>query len=223
LFGLAAVLALGGLVKADLLNYQISSSSSVTAYTDGSNGLAIDTAMAPGVANGTEAFSLDDGDSYTFDFFQIWTDESTINPDDVISQDITADLDFTAPPGVTVEIDGQTVGTDRPIEFRGHVIGTLGTGAEVTWDDVPPIDVIAGDREFNVSLSDTWFNSFLGFYVPGELFAGTVEATVTQISGTLTSVDSPAVAPLPASSYAGAALLAMLMLGRRALRRISVD
>jgi hypothetical protein len=219
LVALLAVIGLGLSAKADTLNYEISSASSVSAYTSGNNGLAIDTAMAPNILNGTEQFTLSDGESETFDFFKIWSTESTINSDDVTPQSITADLDFAVPTGVTVTIGGQTVGSDKPIKFFGHVIGTIGTGADVSWDDLP-IVVTTADRVFDVSLSDTTFNSVFGFYVPGPALAGTVEATITQVSsGSITPVGGPVAVPVPASVYGGAVLAGLMLLGRLGFRR----
>lgn len=211
---------------ADTMNYQVSSSSSVSAYTNGSNGLAIETAIAPNILNGLEQFTLDDGQSETFNFFKIWSDETTINSDDTVSQDITANLDFDVPAGVVITIGGQTVGTDNTIQFRGHVLGTIGTGADVTWDNLP-IVVTTLDRVFDVSLSDTEFNSLFGVYVPGELLAGTVKATITQVSSsTISPNQGPIAAPLPASFYGGAMLslaLAALRFGRRTGRPVRCE
>jgi hypothetical protein len=118
-------------------------------------------------------------------------------------------------------VGGETVGTDKPIKFFGYVIGTIGTGANVSWDGLP-IEITAGDRVFDVSLSDTSFNSVLGFYIPGQLFAGTVDATITQVSSTSISAAGGPVAPLPASIYGGA-LLGAILLGSRVIRRMVAD
>jgi hypothetical protein len=215
---LLAVIGLGMSAKADTLNYQVSSASSVSAYVSGDNGLAIETAIAPDILNGTEQFSLGDGDSETFDMFSIWSTESTINADDTLPMDITASLAFTVPTGTTVTIGGQTVGTNTPIKFLGHVIGTIGTGADVTWDGLP-IVVTTSDRVFDVSLNDTTFNSVFGFYVPGPALAGTVEATVTQVSGALVPAGGPVAAPIPSSVYGGTMLAVLMLLGRLGFRR----
>ncbi|HEY1684267.1 MAG TPA: hypothetical protein VGG19_05865 [Tepidisphaeraceae bacterium] len=217
-----SIIGIGASTQADTLNYEVSATSSVTANTNGNAGLAIQTAVTHNILNGSESFDLSDNQSETFNFFQIWTDESTINSDDTTPLDITASLAFNVPAGVIVTIDGQTVGADKTIKFLGHVVGTIGTGAEVTWDSLP-IQVATADRTFDVSLSNTTFDSFLGVFVPGKALAGTVQATITQVSSDLQPSFSPAAVPAPASFCGGSMLVGLMFLGRRAMRRTAAQ
>src|SRR3954453_23314357 len=55
------------------------------------------------------AFTINDGGSFTFSLFDIWTDETKISADDLISSPISATINFTDPlTGATV--NGITVG-----------------------------------------------------------------------------------------------------------------
>src|SRR3954452_8791768 len=87
------------------LNYTLAGGS-VTADT-AEPGLVIGTMVKPTVT-GT-SFSLADGGSFTFSFFDIWTDEPKIESDDLVASSISATLNFTDPfTGATVS--GITVG-----------------------------------------------------------------------------------------------------------------
>jgi hypothetical protein len=148
--------------------YQISNGS-VTAQSS-EPGLVIDT-MVKATVPGT-SFNLDDGQSFTLSFFDIWTDETKVNGDDQIPYAISATLNFSDPfTGATV--NGVTVGGSF---FKG-----LSQWGEVTWNG--PVTVsLSGDRVFQISLSDEHFNFGFGGIEEGMMCGATVEATITQIS-----------------------------------------
>jgi hypothetical protein len=173
-------------------HYEIGSGT-VTAQTT-EPGLVIDT-MVKSTLPGTE-FTIDNGQSFTFSFFDIWTNEPTINPDDTVSAPISATLNFIDPfTGAT--INGITVGGTW---FKG-----LSQWGQVTWNG--PVDVtLPGDRAFQITLSDATFNYGFGGLNEGMMCGATVDATVTQISS-----DSPDIGTVPDAG--GTAMLLGIALG----------
>jgi hypothetical protein len=127
-------------------------------------GLEINTQVNGGIAG--LGFALNDGDSITFPFFDIWTPEGSIQGDDLASVPITATLNFSLP-SIGADLSGVT--------FGGSVI--IFQWGKVEWG--APVTVTTGDREFEVSLSDEVFN--FGFFGLGKQGA-TVSATVRQVS-----------------------------------------
>ena len=118
------------------------------------------------------SFTIDNGASFTFSFFDIWTDEATIHRDDKVGSPISATLNFIDPfTGATV--NGVTVGGSW---FKG-----LSQWGQVTWNG--PIQVsVPGDRVFQITLSDVTFNYGFGGLNEGMMCGATVDATITQIS-----------------------------------------
>src|SRR5947199_136290 len=115
----SALLLLASSALAASLNYTLASGS-VTADT-AEPGLVIGTMVKRTVAGMT--FSLDNSQSFTFDFFDIWTDEPKINADDLVSSSISATLNFTDPfTGATV--NGITVG-GKTVLFLGDALVVL--------------------------------------------------------------------------------------------------
>jgi hypothetical protein len=154
------------------LNYEIGSGSSVTAHNSG-DGLVIKTELSPTLSS--QAFTLNDGQSYTFNFFRIWTDESMVDSDDTVAKLITARLDFDVP-DIGAKIYGLT--------FSGTYYGY--SGGAVVWND--PVTVIAGDREFTVNLNNAYFDVAQGGL--GDTPA-TITATVKQIRSGGSSIPVP--------------------------------
>src|SRR4051812_9267742 len=148
-------------------------------YTIGSGSVSADTAE-PGLVIQTlvkptvpgTSFTLNDGGSFTFAFFDIWTNEPTINADDLVSSPISATLNFTNPfTGATV--NGITVG--------GKWNSGLSQWGTLTWNG--PITVnIPNDRSFTISLTDATFNYGFGGLQEGMVCGATVSATITQTS-----------------------------------------
>jgi len=180
LVALAVVGALCIPVQADLVHYEIGPGSSVSANQG--LGLIINTAVV--VPTGS-ANDLNDGGSWTFDFFDIWTTENSVDWDDILVPGaISATLNFAAPPG-SAEVTGQTF---------AFTLGFASTGVLV-WQG--PDTVTSGGVTYEVSLSDEFFNGKWGTRLnPGREHGATVQATVTQLSsGQGSPVPAPA-APL---------------------------
>jgi hypothetical protein len=114
---------------------------------------------------------MNDGQSFTFRFFDIWTDETTVNDDDTFARPISATLNFSVP-DFYAEIGGDTVG----INFLGII-----QAGQVIWDDPAPT-FTAGDRKFTIDLSNETFNLGLFGLSGGQHFGASVDATVTQVS-----------------------------------------
>jgi MYXO-CTERM domain-containing protein len=188
-------LAFGGTV----LTYDVSEDGSYVggdALTD--PGLTISYALVDGLDD--TVFTLDDGESETFDFFEIWTDEKWLNCDDLDDQSIEANLAFDLPPGATANVQGST---DGKIYVKGFLVIAYG---KLEWDG--PVTVVADDRVFTVSLSDEYFNAGYFGLNPGQKYGATVQATITQT----------AAAPLPPAVVMGMALLGGLFAARRRRR-----
>jgi hypothetical protein len=160
-------------------------------------GLVIKTAFVAGLDN--EIFDLENGESHTFDFFKIWTDEGSINTDDLDDQDVTAVLGFDLPPGTQVHVEGSSTGL---VAFYG-----LFQGGGVSWDG--PVTVTTSDRVFTVELSDEEFNWGLFGLNDGYRHGAIVEATVTQVSAV----------PLPSAAWLGFVLLGGIATVRRIRRK----
>lgn len=173
-------------------HYEVGSGSFVSANTT-DPGLVIGTAVDGSLSG--KSFNLNDGQSSTFSFFQIWTPETYSNAgEDTVPKNISATLDFTDPTtGVTVK--GVTFGGSFMIWQYGSV----------TWNG-PVVVNVPGDRSFLVSLNDATFDKGL-FGLKGSQGCGaTIKATVKQISSV----------PDGAST---ASLLGLALLGLGALRQ----
>jgi hypothetical protein len=163
--------AFQGLMAVPLV-YDIGTGSYVTANT-ADPGLVIETSLNAGLPG--VGFTLNDGQSSTFAFFNIWTNEDSVNNDDTVAKPISAYLDFAVPmPNSGTTVDGETYGV------RTGFLGNIQYG-QLVWDG--PVIVTSADREFVITLSDETFNY-------GELWAtgckgATVEATVTQRSSSV--------------------------------------
>lgn len=121
------------------------------------------------------------GDSTTFDLFDIWTDETTVNAgEDTVAKPISVTFDFTNPELFGGNVDGSTVGN--------RILFGLIQNGKLTWDN-------DGDATFNfwgggrlgVHLTDVTFNAGLFGLKEGPSHGGTVEATFT-----LNAVPEPA-------------------------------
>lgn len=110
------------------------------------------------------------GESKTVDLFKIWTDETTINRDDLAEKPIAVDFQFALPEMFGGTVEGDTFGK------RGF-FGILQTG-KVEWGS-PSILTFGNGGELEVSLSDEIFNFGLFGTTPGAEHGATVEATFT--------------------------------------------
>jgi hypothetical protein len=163
-----SLLLLASSGSATPMHYEIGSAS-VTANT-AEPGLVIDTMVKPTVA-GT-SFTINDGGSFTFSLFDIWTNEPTINADDQVACAISATISFINPfTGATV--NGITVG--------GSWMKGLSQWGELTWNG-PVTVTVPGDRTFQISLSNATFNYGFGGLNEGMMCGTTIDATITQLS-----------------------------------------
>jgi hypothetical protein len=178
-------LLLPALAAASLLALTLPNASAVQyTYTIGSGlvygnhadpGLVLSYQLSSSLA-GTK-FSLNDGQSTTFDFFKIWTNETSVNPDDKQQKPISASLNFTDPFS-SASLGGITFGgsTWYGVE-SGKLVWTTG-----------PATVTAGGLTYSVALSDVAFNTGFLDLREGARYGAMVKATVTQIGSGYTSV-----------------------------------
>jgi VPDSG-CTERM motif len=172
---LAAVVLFAVIPKASAIpmTYEIGNGSIVTGSSS-DPGLVIKTSIVSGFEN--IAFALDDGQSKTFNFFKIWTDEADVGDDDIFKnkQVITASLDFDVP--------------DEALSLSGHTFGVSGLlqSGKIEWTG--PATFTVGDRTFSIALSNEEFNKGLWGLNEGEKYGAYVEATVKQISSSRVSV-----------------------------------
>jgi hypothetical protein len=173
-------------------SYELGTGSFVSANTT-DPGLTINTAIDSGVSG--KAFTLNDNQSTSFKFFQIWTTEGSVNAgEDTSPKSISAVLDF-ADPSTGAIIKGVT--------FGGYFL--IAQYGAVTWNGPVVVDV-PGDRSFMVTLNNATFDTGIFGLSGGQCKGATIKATVKQISSV----------PDGAST---AALLGLAFLGIGALRQ----
>lgn len=143
------------------------------------------------------------GDSVTFRLFDIWTNETALNWDDLVARAIEAVFNFTAPPPpFGGSVDGDTVA------------GTLlfASGGLLEWDGSSILTFGAlGDGQLEVSLSDEVFNIGLGTtFKPGKKHGASVDVTFTLLAEATAEVPEPVTLGL-----LGAGLLGLGFAARR--------
>lgn len=203
----ATALLLGGAMEAHAISmsYEISGGS-VLANTETDDGLNILTQISDDLPG--YSFSLDDGESETFPFFKIWTDEGTVNlREDTVPKSISATLNFSDPTGLSADVPGVTFGANLFIFQTGIVL----------WGG--PSIVTAGDRTFSLELDDAIFNSGLFGMKPGEEKGGWINATITQTSSRTLTGTPPTNVPEAASTLVllGAGVAALIGFKRKVL------
>jgi hypothetical protein len=115
----------------------------INAY-GGSNGLEIETSYD---ANNPFSKTLTgNGASTTFDLFDIWTDEGSLDSSDLQHKDITVNFHFTAPGNQSGSVTGDTYGLN----------GQINEGV-VTWDG--PLTLNFGATSLKITLSNATFNA----------------------------------------------------------------
>jgi hypothetical protein len=140
--------------------------------------------------------------SYSFDLFEIWTDEPNVNGNNQVMKPISVEFTVTSPPppfGGTV--DGDTAG------IRFLLIYQAGT---VTWDGPVTLNYPGGgDGKLRISLSDETFNTGLFGLNKGQGYGATVKATFY-------NKEDPTPAPEPATlTVLGLGLAGLGLLRRR--------
>jgi hypothetical protein len=161
------ILVLSVLIFAGISGVALADSFTLSSYTvtpsSADPGLMINTSN---ILLNPYSFNLTPGQSATVDLFNIWTPESTLNPDDLASKQISVAFIFSSPLMSGIET-GQTVG-------QYNFFGLVQQGS-VTWGS--PLDIsFGGTGHFLIDLSDETFNS--GFMGLGNCGA-VVEAKVT--------------------------------------------
>ena len=185
------------------MHYEIASGSVIADSAE--PGLVIQTLVKPTVP-GT-AFTLDNSGTFTFSFFDIWTNEPKIENDDLTASPISATLNF-ADPLTGATVNGITVG--------GKWMQGLSQWGSLVWNG--PVTVTVADRTFTIALSNADFNYGFGGLNEGMICGATVSATITQ----LTSAAPPEIVQPPQVPESGktAFLLGSALVGLRLLARI---
>lgn len=199
-----------GSAHADSLYYEVGSNSSVRANSG--EGLTIKTALSPSLAS--RSFRLNDGQSTSFRFFDIWTEEGRVDADDRTARSITATLRFSDPLS-EANVDGNTMG----VSLKGILQFGL-----VTWN--APAVVSVADRKFKVNLTDAAFNWGLFGLNEGQRYGASIYATVTQLESTVVTPPpppppSPVLTPLPSAAWGGLVLLGGIFAAHKIRRRIA--
>jgi hypothetical protein len=169
-----ALLASAPLPNAIALPYTVSGGNVVANQGDG---LIINTSLNLPATPFT--FNLNDGQSETFSFFKIWTNEEAVNSDDLAEKSIYATLYFSDP------LTEATVGG---VTFGGSILWGLAQWGQVQWETPAPTFTAPDGRVFQVTLSDEIFNEGLFGLDEGRKYGATVKATVKQIGSSYTSV-----------------------------------
>jgi len=189
------------------MDYQIGSGSVIADNAE--PGLVIQSMVKPTVA-GT-SFTLNDSGSFTFAFFDIWTNEPKIESDDLVGSPISATLNFLNPfTGATV--NGITVG--------GKWMSGLSQWGTLTWNGPVTVNV-PNDRSFTITLSDATFNYGFGSLQSGQVCGATVSATITQISSTAPPENNPPSVPEGGRTalLLGSSLVGLRLFARNKTRR----
>lgn len=170
----------------------------VSHHTAG-NGLliSVDERPLPG------AFTLDDGECFSFKAFDIWTDETDVaQGEDTVAKAINATFEFSSPLS-TATVGGETDGIRIPILWFS---GAIQYGA-VSWAGPAIVDL--GDVVYKITLGDAIFNKGLFGLSEGECYGATITAKVEQISSTESTV-----VPTPSAALAGLAMMGGMIFRR---------
>jgi hypothetical protein len=155
------------------------------------------------------SFSLNVGESFTdWDLFRIWTEESAVNPDDLVEKNLSVAFSFTEPPppfGGTV--GGTTEAECLCFSIFGKFIVLAGQG-ELEFDDsilvaFGPI----GDGILEINLYDTTFNAGIGGLFGGPEHGSDVKAKFTLVQDATHPIPLPAALPLFATGLVVGAYL----------------
>lgn len=138
------------------------------------------------------SFSLDDGESFTFAAFKIWTEETSVNADDRVAKDASAKFLFTSP-GYNDAAEGIT---------RGRT-GLLVQEGILRWNN--PTIVVTAWATYQIELEDVDFNQGLFSLTPGKHHGAIVKATITQLSSAV--VPEPGTAVMAALGAGSVGLL----------------
>jgi hypothetical protein len=131
------------------LKFEIGGASTVQGPALSDPGLAMQYQLNP-MLDSIEFYLNDIGDSETFLFATFWTEESSVNPDDLIPRAIEAKIDITKPTS-TGSVPGTSVGTSSLWGFF--------QGWKITWND--PVYVPFSGGTYAIDLSDASFSSGL--------------------------------------------------------------
>lgn len=184
----ALALAVPGMASALTFtgNYTVSGS----ALSD--PGLVVEVAPNPG----TFSFSLDSGQSTTFNIFDIWTNEGSVGSDDRVPQGLAVNFSLLTPTGAGT-LGGESVAS-----------GLVRQYGQVDWSG--PLSIALSDGgTLSVALSDATFNWGTFGLNPGQRNGADVFATFTYTS--------PSAVPLPAGL--GLLIAGMSALGVAGYRR----
>jgi hypothetical protein len=166
------------------IDFDIASNSSVTLSNVSTWGFtSISADIVTGL--GEELFSLDDGESYTFDFFEIAVDGIGFG-----NADVNATLAFDNPPGLAVTGNG----SGGWITFYGFI-----SGGYLKWTNMPQILTLSNGDYFDVSFENV---EIIGF------------GNTTTVTATVTAHAAPVPEPATVM-LVGAGLLGMITFGRK--------
>lgn len=148
------------------------------------------------------SFVLDDGDSFTFDAFRVWTNESSLNAADRVARDASATFMFSSPGFSSGTVTGSSNGQD--------VLGGLAQQGVLNWGG--PALIATATATYLVELTSVTFNTGPGGLSPGIANGAIVQATITQLTSVVPEPGTALMAAL------GAGSVGLMTLARRRTR-----
>jgi hypothetical protein len=130
----------------------------------------------------------------TIKLFDLFTNETSVNSDDLASSPIHVGFDFTSPSIKSVTVDGETKG-------QRFLFGAIQDGS-VNWNGSETV-TFANGSEVLVKLNDATFNTGFFGLRPGQKAGADIVASFTLLQGPTSGVPEPATWAMMLTGFGG--------------------